>query len=191
MNGSEYQAQAARTLIDKPDFLVTNGDLDKIRDGVSLGMLAGAVCEQLKKGILHRHGLNLDSYGQTLRYVGEKAHWIATRLRWPRRPVDIEPALDEDVMILWNVVGLLGEAGEVAELVLKGLVAGRLDRDKLAKELGDLLWYTAGLCTKVGLDLGAVMALNIEKLKERYPDGWNHERSKAHVAQAQAPGIEL
>ena len=183
MNGSEYQQQAARTLIEKPDFLVTNRDLEYIGGGLALGGLTGAVCELLKKGILHRHGLSLERYTQALRTVGEKAHWLASRVGWGRRPDDDAPAPDRDVMLVWNVIGILGEAGEIAALMIEAIATGVLDRDKLAKEIGDLLWYAAALCTKVGLDLGAVMALNIEKLKERYPDGWNHERSKAHVAQ--------
>lgn len=185
MNATEYQKQAARTLIDKPDFTVTNLDLDWIRDGINLGILAGAVCEQLKKGILHRHGLNLDQYKVGLWQVAEKANWIKARLGWLSYPKQQEPAPDHDVMLVWNVIGLLGEAAEVANVVLCALVTGQLDRGEFAKELGDLLWYAAALCTKLGIDLGAVMQLNIEKLKERYPDGWDAARSKAHVA----PGL--
>lgn len=49
------------------------------------------------------------------------------------------------------------------------------------KELGDVLWYVAALCTKFGFDMGDVMAVNIEKLKKRYPDGYNSRDSVARV----------
>lgn len=87
---------------------------------------------------------------------------------------------DEQVMIVWNAIGLAGEAGEVCEMVKKGIFHQHgLDRDKMHKELGDVLWYVAALCTKFGFDMGDVMVANIEKLKERYPNGYNSADSIA------------
>lgn len=86
-------------------------------------------------------------------------------------------SLDQRTLSL-NALGVAGEAGEVADLVKKHVGHGHpLDRDKLAKELGDVLWYVAALAHDVGLDLSTVAALNIEKLKRRYPDGFSTERS--------------
>lgn len=76
-------------------------------------------------------------------------------------------------------LGLAGEAGEIADLVKK--ILGHQhepDFGKLAEELGDLLWYCARLADFLEFDLGAVAAANIEKLKRRYPDGFDPERSK-------------
>ena len=51
-------------------------------------------------------------------------------------------------------LGLVGEAGEVAELVKKHLYHGHaLDRGRLADELGDVLWYVAEMTTECGLML--------------------------------------
>lgn len=89
---------------------------------------------------------------------------------------------DTDIMIVWNALGLAGEAGEVADTVKKGIFHQHgLDREKMKKELGDVCWYLAALCTKLNLDLGEVMAANIDKLKVRYPDGYNSEDSVARV----------
>lgn len=89
---------------------------------------------------------------------------------------------DNDIMIIWNAIGLAGEAGEVAELIKKGIFHQHgLDRDKLAKELGDCMWYIAAICTKTGLDLGEIMQANIDKLKLRYPDGYKSEDSIKRV----------
>jgi NTP pyrophosphatase (non-canonical NTP hydrolase) len=75
----------------------------------------------------------------------------------------------------------------VAELVKKGIFHQHgLDRDKLRKELGDVLWYVAGLCSKTGLDMGEVMQANIDKLCQRYPDGYSAEASQ-HRAEYQSP----
>ena len=80
----------------------------------------------------------------------------------------------EEIMIVWNAIGLAGEAGEVAEHVKKGVFHSHgIDKDKLVKELGDCLWYIAALCTKLDVSMDEVMQRNIEKLRERYPQGWS------------------
>ena len=94
---------------------------------------------------------------------------------------------DRDIMLVWNAIGLAGEAGEVAEHIKKGVFHQHgVDRDKLAKELGDVLWYVAALCTKLGLDMGEVMEANIDKLKLRYPAGYSSGDSKRRVDVEQA-----
>ena len=85
-------------------------------------------------------------------------------------------------MQVWNAIGLAGEAGEVAEHIKKGVFHQHgIDREKLAKELGDVLWYAAALCTKSGLDMGEVMQANVDKLRKRYPNGYSSEDSKRRV----------
>ncbi len=91
---------------------------------------------------------------------------------------------DRDVMIIWNAVGLAGEAGEVADLIKKGIFHQHgLDVAKLKKELGDVLWYVAALCSKLDLDLSDVMAANIAKLQARYPEDYSSEASRQRVVE--------
>ena len=74
------------------------------------------------------------------------------------------------------VLGLVGEAGEIAELVKK-LVRDKnsdlslLDRDQVAAELGDVLWYAAVLAEFHGLSLNDVAEQNIHKLADRQHRG--------------------
>lgn len=85
-----------------------------------------------------------------------------------------------DERIANAALGLAGEAGEFADMAKKYLYHGhRLDDEAVAKELGDVLWYVAEACTVLGLDLGDVAALNIEKLRARYPEGFSEERSRS------------
>ena len=94
---------------------------------------------------------------------------------------------DRDIMLVWNAIGLAGEAGEVAEHIKKGVFHQHgVDRDELAKEIGDVLWYAAAICTKIGIDLGDVMQANIDKLKLRYPAGYSSGDSKRRVDVEQA-----
>jgi len=69
-------------------------------------------------------------------------------------------------------LGLAGEAGEVADLVKKSAFQGHeLPIDKLAKELGDLLWYLNLMADCIGFDLEQIAEMNIDKLYSRYKDG--------------------
>jgi len=75
-------------------------------------------------------------------------------------------------------LGIAGEAGEVADYIKKVLYHGHpIDKDKLCKELGDVLWYIATLAENAGLTLEEVARANIDKLWARYPDGFSTERS--------------
>jgi NTP pyrophosphatase (non-canonical NTP hydrolase) len=75
-------------------------------------------------------------------------------------------------------LGLAGEAGEVVDYLKKVVGHGhKLDKDKLVKELGDVLWYVAEICSAINADMSDVAQQNIDKLKARYPDGFSSERS--------------
>ncbi len=71
------------------------------------------------------------------------------------------------VQILYPTLGLAGEAGEVANKVKKIVRDGKLDRDGIAGELGDCLWYIAAVCRDLGLKMSDVAADNLAKLAKR------------------------
>jgi NTP pyrophosphatase (non-canonical NTP hydrolase) len=81
-------------------------------------------------------------------------------------------------MILNGVLGLGGESGECLDIVKKHLFQGHdLNKEHLAEELGDVAWYLAVSAYAIGLDLESVLLGNVEKLRKRYPDGFDPERS--------------
>ena len=89
-----------------------------------------------------------------------------------------ELSADQAQLLNWTV-GLSGEAGEVSELV-KHHVFGKepMNKMELAKELGDVLWYLAAICTASDISLAAVADLNINKLEYRYGgQGYDKEAS--------------
>ena len=90
----------------------------------------------------------------------------------------LNPALSEKDILINGVMGLCGESGEAIDIVKKWLAQGHeLDKEKLAKELGDICWYLAETATALDLNLEDIMIANIEKLKRRYPDGFDSDRS--------------
>lgn len=88
---------------------------------------------------------------------------------------------DEDVDFGGIVMASLGLSGEVGELndMIKKWIFHQTDMDitHAKKELGDILWYVACMAESFGWSLDEIMALNIEKLKARYPDGFDVERA--------------
>ena len=74
--------------------------------------------------------------------------------------------------VVYPALGLVGEAGEVANKVKRVLrdkdgVFTSEDRDAIAKEIGDVLWYCAALATDLNLTLGMIAAQNEKKLSAR------------------------
>jgi NTP pyrophosphatase (non-canonical NTP hydrolase) len=87
-----------------------------------------------------------------------------------------------DDRLTMTALGLAGEAGEFVELVKKYRFHGApLDREKAAKELGDVLWYVAAACTALGVSMDEVAAGNLRKLEARYPGGFSAEASAKRV----------
>jgi NTP pyrophosphatase (non-canonical NTP hydrolase) len=81
--------------------------------------------------------------------------------------------------IVYPVLGVNGEAGEVAEKVKKIIrdkhgVWDDQDRDAISKEIGDILWYCAALCSELGLSMTTVAERNIEKLSNRMKNDTVH-----------------
>lgn len=93
------------------------------------------------------------------------------------RKTAIYPDLDNN--FIYPTLGLVGEAGEIAEKVKKVIRdnQGIIDQEKkqeIKKELGDVLWYLAQICTELDLNFSEVAEFNIEKLYSR------QQRNKLH-----------
>ena len=90
----------------------------------------------------------------------------------------LNPALDKKDVLINGVMGLCGESGEVIDIVEKWLAQGHeLDREKIKGELGDVAWYLAEVAYALDIPLEDVLQGNIDKLKKRYPEGFDTEKS--------------
>lgn len=96
----------------------------------------------------------------------------------PENPVAVKNPL-----LLNGVMGMCGEAGECVDLLKKFIFQEHpLDTAHLAKELGDVAWYLAISAYALGYDLETILQMNVDKLRERYPDGFDPDRSKHRKA---------
>lgn len=89
----------------------------------------------------------------------------------------INTDLTENKKLAHALYGLSSETGEISGIFQKELQGHEVRRDDLEGEIGDLLWFTAELCTVFGFDMGEIAQGNIDKLKKRYPDGFDEDRS--------------
>lgn len=78
---------------------------------------------------------------------------------------------------LHSLHGMVGEIGEIHSIYQKRYQGSPLDLDHIMIEVGDLLWFISEFCISIGCSMDDVAMSNIEKLKARYPDGFDVEHS--------------
>lgn len=75
-------------------------------------------------------------------------------------------------------LGLCCEAGRLARQISQNFLYGhKQDKCYMIDKLGDMAWYLAVLCDAIGSDLDMIMEENLKKLEQRYPDGFDSEKS--------------
>ena len=90
----------------------------------------------------------------------------------------LNPALSKRDVLINSVMGLCGESGEAIDIVKRWMAQGHdLDREHLKKELGDIAWYLAEAATALDVPLEEIFQGNLDKLKKRYPEGFDTQRS--------------
>lgn len=83
-------------------------------------------------------------------------------------------ALDKKDVLINSIMGLCGESGEAIDIVKKWLMQGHeLDKEHLVRELGDVAWYLAEAATALDIPLEAVFQGNLDKLRQRFPNGFD------------------
>ena len=78
---------------------------------------------------------------------------------------------------LHALMGISSEIGELHGIYQKFYQGHTFDPNHVKKECGDILWFLTEYIDCAGWTLEEIMETNIEKLKKRYPDGFEEERS--------------
>ena len=79
----------------------------------------------------------------------------------------------EEIMC-WGL-GVCGEAGDIASCIKKTYAHKKDVKDGIRENIGDMLWYTAMICNFFNWDLNGLLEQNIEKLKQRFPEGFAYQ----------------
>lgn len=70
--------------------------------------------------------------------------------------------------------GLSGEVGELNDIIKKWIFHEKeMDWEHFEKEIGDICWYIAAMCKAINVDFSDVLQKNVDKLKSRYPEGFD------------------
>ncbi len=84
----------------------------------------------------------------------------------------------ERIDLLHGILGVISEAGELAEEFVKAHLENReINLVNVQEELGDLLWYIALMLRNINSDFETVAAKNIAKLKKRFPEKFNTDNA--------------
>lgn len=183
MNPNEYQTQAARTLIDAPPLPLTAQEHMIVWNAIGLAGEAGEV-------------LGLDLYDNRFAvYLARAACGVAELVKkgiFHERGLDqaaVRTLLDE---VVQYAAALWATRGQIRTAPIA------YDTTPLRKELGDVCWYTAALCSKLHIPLGdilrgesatvlaPVLAANITKLQARFPGGWSTADAAARADEVPA-----
>jgi NTP pyrophosphatase (non-canonical NTP hydrolase) len=75
-------------------------------------------------------------------------------------------------------LGLVTEAGELADVFKKNLAYNKsIDWINVQEEMGDLMWYIAGLCNINNFDIEQILQVCIDKLRSRYPEKFDEDKA--------------
>lgn len=90
--------------------------------------------------------------------------------------MDGNPRVTVDLSIMYPALKLAGEAGEVAEQIGKMIrddsgVMSEERREKIIRELGDVLWYVNAIANEIGETMEHIARVNIAKLAKRRDEG--------------------
>jgi NTP pyrophosphatase (non-canonical NTP hydrolase) len=113
-------------------------------------------------------GDDLDKFGYFDNFDSDEVDWTDLYSRWVEKKIMTEG----QARLVENTLGLVGEAGEVAEKIKKLIRdSSRFQNEEIMKELGDVVFYATALANIYGKGLQEVLELNIAKLDDRQRRG--------------------
>lgn len=95
----------------------------------------------------------------------------------------------EDVQHM--LFGMMTELGELVDSYKKHYAYGKeLDMVNVMEEMGDIMWYWAGMCTITGMSSQSILHTNISKLLVRYPDQFEKELARVRDIELERRNLE-
>lgn len=93
---------------------------------------------------------------------------------------NLKPHENQKDEIFDYMIGITEEAGEVASIIKHHYYGGEeLNKVELAKEITDILWYSAAMLAALNINLDVAATINVRKLEHRFANGFSKEASQA------------
>ncbi len=188
MNFDDYVAQSLRT--ERPLEGVT-GSANIAWRALDILAAAGALADVMKKWLIYGSALDRQSLATILAFLESQASNAALAA------LDPSPATDLGMSprLLHAAVGACGEAGELIQAVTTAPSRTAIDGTNVVEELGDLAWYLAmgaDECRRLGFvsEPADVLRANVAKLRERYPNRFDIQRSEGRDVAAERSAME-
>lgn len=181
MNLTEFQQEANRTLLAEYDFEPSAEEWAWAWYALNVAAQASTLIELVKKQVFHRH-----PWDEAKLREARLQLTVAVGAIQPQPLAEVQAqSCAIHMAVVWQTLGLTGEAGEFAKKVVEELNKGNTDAKALAgllrEELGDVWWYVPALATKLGLSLEEVADALFTKLDLRYKTGYSSQASLARV----------
>ena len=86
---------------------------------------------------------------------------------------------DMELLLMMGLMGMTGESGKAVDMLEKSMFqVHEMDKHTLALEIGAVAYYAAVAAFGLGYTLDDILSMNVEKVRSRYPDGFDPERSR-------------
>lgn len=170
MDNETYLEESGRTIA--PDIHTELSPLETslLRRAFSDGIVAGQCCDSIKRKLfygLDQEERHLPSNVIALNGLGGSA--LTEHLKQFASSHDAND-------LIHGIIGGAGEAGELLDALATAMITQtEIDRINVIEEIGDQLWYLALTLRAVNSTFDEAMELNIQKLKNRYPEQWSQE----------------
>ena len=107
-----------------------------------------------------KRGINLKEYQELAKLTAKK-----------------DFATPTEQIMCW-ACGVTGEAGDIASCIKKTFAHNKDVREGIKENLGDMFWYSAMICNFFGWNMQDILEQNLEKLKQRFPQGFSYEAAQ-------------
>lgn len=130
-------------------------------------------------GLTVKYGLKTDDfYVFPLEQITEIKETMSLNDYQVKSKRTLNQSLTKEQTVSNMIMGILGETGEVADIIKKHYYQGHdLDIEHIKEEIGDVMFYIVNLCNTLDLNLETLLYQNHEKLKKRYPNGFSEQES--------------
>lgn len=177
MNLNEYQQLAGRTLLDTPDQMPTGLEYMLMWNGLGLAVEAGEIAELFTQDLINLTLLRKE-LGDVLWYVAAICSKLGITMQtaWQADPLQ---SIDPRTAPARRALFLVASAASVVDSLKKQICHRHgLNVATLIPQLGTVISAVDALCSAYDLSIASVMETNIEKLHQRYKDGYSSAASK-------------